>query len=225
MEAPCPTCGEETDGYGPHNLCRDCFLEDEQLIEVPDELTVERCSHCRRIRRGMDWLEIDSDQEIISHVLEDEIDTDAVTAVSFTEEGDTYHLKLMVEQEVDGERLQQEIETQLVVETVQCPPCSKFEGGYYEYVIQLRGKHLEDALEAMIDRAADVTDENREDFVADVEEADGGYDLYVSSRDMAEALLKVVRERYDMEEKRSKELVGTEDGENVYRSVVSARVK
>ncbi|MDY6769324.1 MAG: 60S ribosomal export protein NMD3 [Candidatus Nanohaloarchaea archaeon] len=224
MDAPCPKCGAETEGYGPRNLCRDCFLEEEDLIKVPDEITVERCSHCRRVRRGMDWVEVESEQEMISLVLEDELATENVTAVSFTEEGNTYHLRLMLEKNVEGETFQQEVETDLVVEEVQCPPCSRFEGGYYEYTIQFRGEHLEEVLELVMDRAAEVTERHREDFVSNVEEADGGYDVYVSSRDMAEALLKVVRERYDMEEKRSRELVGEEDGEKVYRSVVSARV-
>ncbi|MDY6769885.1 MAG: NMD3-related protein, partial [Candidatus Nanohaloarchaea archaeon] len=172
MEAPCPKCGADTAGYGPRNLCRDCFLDEDQLIAVPDELTAERCSHCGRVRRGMEWVEVDDDRELIAAVLEDEVDTDRVTAVSFTGDGNTYHLTLMVEKEVDGEVLRQEVETDLVVETVQCPPCAKFEGGYFEYIIQLRGEHVEEALEAMMDRAADVTDENREDFVSDVEEAD-----------------------------------------------------
>ncbi|MDY6773966.1 MAG: 60S ribosomal export protein NMD3 [Candidatus Nanohaloarchaea archaeon] len=227
MRAPCPRCGDETEGYGPHNLCRDCFLEEEELIEVPDEIHVERCSHCGRVRRGMDWVEVETDRELIAEVLENEVDTEKVSAVSFEETGDGYLLTLMVEATIEGETLQQEVETELEVEKVQCPTCAKFEGGYYEYVIQLRGGEtgkVEEALEEVMDRAAEVTDEDRENFVSDVEEVDGGYDLYVSNRETAEELLKVVRERYDMEEKRSKELVGREDGQEVYRSVVSARL-
>jgi len=42
MEAPCPSCGEETNGYGPRNLCRECYLEEEELLEVLDYSNLER---------------------------------------------------------------------------------------------------------------------------------------------------------------------------------------
>ncbi len=224
MQAPCPSCGEDTAGYGPRNLCRDCYLDDETLLDVPDEIQVERCSHCGRVRQGMDWVDAGGDREMIATVLDNKIDTADVTAVAFDRHGQRYHLRLMVEATVDDAVLQQEVETTLVVEQSQCPPCSKFEGGYYEYKIQLRGEHLDEALGRMMDRAAEMTDEDRTNFVSDVTEQDGGYDVYVSSRGMAEALLNVVRQEYDMTEKRSKELVGVEDGERVYRSTVSARI-
>lgn len=244
MEAPCPNCGKDTEGYGPRNLCRDCFLQEEQLLEVPEEIEVERCQHCGRIRQGMDWVEVGGearssagasestnaersvrgDREIISEVLEDEIDTDKISAVSFEEKSNGYSLRLMVEDEVEKEDLQQEVETFLEVEKVQCPTCARFEGGYYEYVIQLRGEQVDEALDKMMERAVEVTGDERENFVSDVERRDGGYDLYASNRETAEELLKVLREGYDMEEKRSKELVGREDGQEVYRSVVSARL-
>lgn len=225
MEAPCPRCGDDTDGYGPRNLCSECFLDEENLLDIPGEIAVERCSHCGRLRNGMDWVDVEGDREVIAEALEMEIETGTVEAVSFDDTGEGYSLTLLVEDEVSGETFQQELGLELNVENVQCGPCAKFEGGYFEYKIQLRGENLEEVLEKVMDRALEVTEKDREDFVSNVEERDGGYDLYVSSRDMAEELLKVVRERYDMEEKRSKELVGQEEGEKVYRSVVSARVK
>lgn len=243
MDAPCPSCGEETGGYGPRSLCRDCYLDEEEILEVPDEIAVERCGHCGRVRLGMEWVEAGDDRVMISEVLDYELDTDNVAAVSFHDSGNSpssldranapsssredgaYHLKLMAEKKIGGETFQQELETRIEVESTQCKTCSKFEGGYYEYKIQLRGEHLDDALEDMMERAAEVTARNRDDFVSDVEEETGGYDIYLSSRKIAEALLRVVREGYDMEEKRSKELIGEEEGQRVYRSVVSARVR
>lgn len=224
MESFCPKCGDETEGYGPRGLCQGCYLEEKDLIEVPESIDVERCEHCGAVKIGMDWVEAADDREMIARVLEHEVDTEKVRAVSFTEKEDRYELDLMVEAEVEGETLRQELETVLEIERTQCGTCSKFHGGYYEYKIQMRGEDMEEALDAVMERAAEVTERDREEFVSNVEEKDGGYNVYVSSRDMAEELLKVLRERFEMEEKRSKELIGEEEGEKVYRSVVSARI-
>ncbi|MFB6076892.1 MAG: NMD3-related protein [Candidatus Nanohaloarchaea archaeon] len=235
METFCPKCGGETDGVGPRGLCADCYLEEHDLLDVPERIDVERCEHCGAVKVGMDRVEVENDREFIYQVLDHEIDGEDVVAVRFEEPSDVverdddrgdwdYHVGIIVETEVDGEPLQQEIETWMYVEQDQCDVCSKFHGGYYEYKIQLRGDHLDDALDMVMGRAAEVTAEDREEFVSNVAEQDDGYDVYVSSRDMAEELLKVLREQYDLTEKRSRELIGQEEGQKVYRSVVSARI-
>lgn len=226
MEAFCPKCGSETEGVGPRGLCADCYLEENDLLEVPEEITVTRCPHCGSAKIGMDWVEAVDDQDFVYRVLDHEIAGEDVRAVRFQRREGDYHVGVIVEKVVDGVELQQELETWIRIEEEQCPTCSKFYGGYYEYEIQVRGddEMVEEALEKLLERAAHVTDRNRENFVSNVDEAKNGYDIYVSSRAMAEELLKVLREQYRLEEQRSKELIGEEEGQRVYRSVVSARI-
>lgn len=225
MKAFCPRCGDETQGFGSRGLCKECYTNEEQLLELPDELSVERCQHCGRVKIGMEWLEADTDREVIYHVLDHEIDEDdLVQAVRFEETGDGYDVGVLVEREMNEETVQDEVLTNIVVEKVQCDLCSKFHGGFYRYQLQVRGEHVDDALERMMDAAADKTEQDREHFVSNVEEADGGYDVFVSTRDLAEELIKVVKEQYTVETTRTKELVGEQDGQRVYRSVVSVRI-
>jgi NMD protein affecting ribosome stability and mRNA decay len=75
-----------------------------------------------------------------------------------------------------------------------------------------------------MDEAAHVTDRDRSAFISNVEEIDNGYDLYLSNRKMARALLDHLKEQFNVDEQRSKELVGESDGEKQYRTVISARV-
>lgn len=225
MKAFCPRCGEETRGLGSRGLCSDCYLGEHTLLSLPDEIDAERCRHCGRVKIGMDWVDAERDQDVIYAVLDHAIDDDeAVRAVTFEEDDDDYRVTVLVEQTVDGELLQDEVETTILVEWTQCETCAKFHGGYYQYKIQLRGDEAAEALEPVMDRAAELTDRDREDFLAGVEEQDGGYDIYVSTRDMADELIKVLKKLYDVETQRTKELLGEEDGERVYRSVISARI-
>lgn len=229
MEAFCPRCGVETRGYGPRNLCRDCYTEEHDLVELPDRIEVERCPRCGSVRVGMEWVETADDEAFILTVLEDALDDhDVVEALRFRrdeEDEGLFHVIMLIEREVDGETMQQEVTTTVVVERTQCPPCAKFHGGHYTYTIQLRGEDVDEALERMLDRAATVTEEDRDDFVANMEEVHGGYDIFCSTRHMAEELLSVAKAHYDVTEQRSRELVGEEDGQRVYRTTISARIK
>ncbi len=111
-----------------------------------------------------------------------------------------------------------------MVEREQCEPCAKFHGGHFRYTLQLRGNHLDDALERMMETAAAATREDREQFVADMAEVHGGYDVFVSTRALAEQLIKAVEQEYDVDTERSEELVGEEDGQRIYRTTVSVRI-
>lgn len=229
MEVFCPRCGAETRGYGPRKLCRACYTEEHDLVNLPGRIEVERCRHCGSVKTGMAWTEAEDAEGFVLAVLEYELaEHGVVEALRFRqdEEDETvFHVMLLVEEDVEGARMQQEVATTIVVEPTQCPTCAKFHGGYYTYTIQIRGEHTEEALERVMGRAATVTEEDREDFVADVEEVRGGFDVYCSTRAMAEELLSVLKAHYDVTEQRSRELVGEDDGQRVYRTTISARIQ
>lgn len=232
MQKFCPKCGNETDGLGPRGLCEDCYTEEHELLDVPDRLTVTVCEGCSRAKIGPDWVEFDGMQELLYHVLDHHIEGEHVVAVRYDENDDPnapqdYDITVLVERRVEGEPLQEEIRTALVIEKDQCPTCAKFQGGYYTYVVQLRtdnGDVPEDVMAPLMERAAALTDKERDHFIADVKELKHGFDIYVSTRTMAEELLKELENHYKVEKTRSKELVGEEQGQRVYRSVISARI-
>ncbi len=229
MKAFCPKCGQETDGIGPRGLCEDCYVEEHELIEVPDRMEVAVCQNCGAAKIGPDWVQVDGERDLIFHVLDHNIEGENVVAVSYTRNEDpnapqTLDVTILVEKAVDGVPMQAESETSIIVHKEQCMTCSKFEGGYYTYKIQIRGDVPDSALEPLMDRAAELTNRDREHFIADVQESEHGFDIYTSTRTMAEELLKELESHYPLEKQRSKELVGQEEGQEVYRSVISARI-
>jgi nonsense-mediated mRNA decay protein 3 len=232
MQAFCPKCGTETGGIGSRGLCADCYAEENDLLDVPDRLETTVCPHCGRTKIGPDWVEIGGERDLIYEVLDDSIAGEHVVAVRFVENDDPnapqkYDIGVLVERTVDGATMQNELETALVVDEEQCEQCAKFQGGHFKYIIQLRtdtGDVPEEALGALMDTAAEVTNRSRDHFIADVQENDHGYDIYASTRKMAEELVQEVEQAYDVEKQRSKELVGEEEGQRVYRTVISARI-
>ena len=76
----------------------------------------------------------------------------------------------------------------------------------------------------MVDEAAEATNETRKDFLANINENDYGYDFYLSTERITKKILSMLRDEYDPEIKRSYELIGEENGEEVYRNVVSVRM-
>lgn len=231
MEAFCPKCGTETEGLGPRGLCENCYTEEHELVAVPDALDVAVCPSCGRAKIGPQWVEVEGEQDLLYEVLSHAIDGEHVVAVSYTENEDptkehTYDVTMVVERRVEGVAVQQEVDTRLTVEQEQCEVCGKFHGGYYTYKLQIRGEVTEDAVNAVMDRAAAMTNENREHFISDVEESEHGVDVFVSTRRMAEELLKVLEQDYAVEKKRSRELVGqNSEGQEVYRTVIAAHIQ
>lgn len=202
-------------------------------MPVPDRLDVTVCANCGRARIGPDWVDIENERELLYEVLEHNIEGENVVAVSYLENDDpnapqTYDVTLLVERRVEDTPMQEEVETAIVVERDQCPTCAKFHGGYYTYVVQIRsesGDVPENVLPPLMERAAELTNRNREHFISDVKEFKHGFDIYVSTRTMAEELLKELANHYRLEKKRSKELVGQREGKEVYRTTISARIQ
>ncbi|MCJ7450252.1 MAG: 60S ribosomal export protein NMD3 [Candidatus Nanohaloarchaeota archaeon QJJ-9] len=226
MQKFCPRCGEEVEKvYGNKGLCKDCFIDKEEFVEIPDEIEFRQCSVCKDYKLGNVWKEYKTDQnlvyDLISQYEKDNVDMSA----SYRKKGEKYVVNVMMVKEVDEKELKQTKEVVLKPEKTQCDKCSKFRGGYYNALLQLRGNITEDSLGELMDRASDLTNEDRNDFVADVVEKHGGYDIYTSTRSMAENLVNILKEKFEMEVKRSKKLVGKEDGQKVYKSTISARIE
>jgi len=83
---------------------------------------------------------------------------------------------------------------------------------------------LEKVSEVIVDKAAELTNMNRSDFLSNVEKIDGGYDYYLSTEKMNKKILSELRSKFDPDIERSYELVGERDGQRVYRNIVSVRL-
>lgn len=218
----CPRCGKQTDRlYGDEKkLCADCYPGLYELLDIPDTVEIDVCSVCGRMRDGREWLEKYSMEEQLSEKFSEFSDPDVEMQLQFWEDDEGVKVRVHASK---GE-IEDSYDTHVVFNKQQCPSCSRFEGGFYKVKMQLRGEGLEAVSNRVVDTAAEITNENRKDFLSNIEKTDHGYDIYLSTESMAKKILDMLRTSYEPEIKRSYELIGENDGQEVYRNVISVRI-
>jgi nonsense-mediated mRNA decay protein 3 len=220
----CPYCGKETEElYGDEKkLCADCYPEKNDLLEIPPKLEVTVCGVCGRMRKSGEWIEAYSIQEQLGEKFADFSEEDVEMEIQFWEdEEDDVQVKVHA---FKGE-IKDEYDTEVDFQQDQCQDCAKFQGGFYKVKMQLRGEGpLEPVSNEIVDEAAEATNESRKDFLSNIDDNDHGYDFFLSTEKIAKKILTMLREEHDPEIKRSYELIGEKQGEEVYRNVISVRV-
>lgn len=219
----CPRCGKETDKlYGEEKkLCADCYPTKHDLLDIPNVVEVEICSVCGRLRKHGEWLEEYTLPEQLGARFEE-----------FSEEGIQMDLqyweddnRLMVRTHASKGPIKDSYDAEVRFNRVQCKSCSKFDGGFYKVKMQLRGDDgLEEVANEVVDEAAQITNKDRGQFVSNIERNKHGFNIFMSTEKMARKILSKLRARHDPDVKRSYELVGEEDGQEVYRNVISVRL-
>lgn len=219
----CPRCGREVDElYGEKKkLCADCYPEKYSLLDIPDRVEITVCPVCGRMRKKGEWIEEYAVQGQLAARFEEFSREDVQMELQFWEEDE----KMFVRVHAEKGDMEAYYDAEVEFDEEQCEECSKFTGGFYKVKLQLRGDgDLERVSEAIAERAAEVTNQSRKDFLSNIEGTDHGYNFYISTERMAKKVLDMLRDRYDPEIKRSYELIGEEDGQEVYRNVISVRI-
>lgn len=219
----CPMCGKETENLygGEKKLCAECYPEKNDLLDIPPKVEITVCGVCGRMRKSGEWIEEYSIQEQLGAKFAEFAEEDVEMELQFWEEEEQMNVRVHAFR--DG--IKAEYDTEVDFKEDQCRECSKFHGGFYKVKIQLRGdEDLEPVSNQIADRAAEATNETRKDFLSNIDQHDHGYDFYLSTERITKKILSMLRENYDPEIKRSYELIGEENGEEVYRNVVSVRM-
>lgn len=222
----CPVCGEETNKlYGDgKKYCRNCYPKKVDLLEVPKNVEIELCSVCGRMKKHGEWLEKYTIQEQLAEKYAKFSKENIEMELQYWEEDEETHVKVHAYKE--GNKIKGEYNSKVEFKQQQCQQCSKFEGGYYKVKIQLRGKkELKPIADQIADKAAEITNKNRKDFLSNIEKTDHGYDFYLSTERMAKQILNMLKTKHNPEVKRSYELIGEQDGQEVYRNIISVRTK
>ena len=220
----CPMCGKETEElYGDEKkLCADCYPRKNDLLDIPPTVDITLCGVCGRMRKSGEWIEEYSIQEQLGAKFADFAEEGVEMELQFWED-DEEQINVRVHA-FKGE-IKDEYDTRVDFEEEQCKDCSKFNGGFYKVKLQLRGeKDLEPVSNEIVDVAAEATNETRKDFLSNIDDNDHGFDFYLSTERITKKILTMLRDKYDPEIKRSYELIGEENGEEVYRNVVSVRM-
>lgn len=221
----CPKCGRtEKDVPFIGFFCRDCYLEDHDVVRFPERLELPYCVSCERIYTGR-WTEFSLDA--LRHWLEGKVKTSADNAritFSFPEmDEEKIIYRFILRGEIEGTEVEVPGDGEIILKKTLCPRCARESGGYYEAVIQIRGSNVYDHAEEvarMVER-----EKGEYNFVAKVVERKEGVDLYVGSRKIAEKVAKKIERRYGIKPVRSYTLVTEKNGKRLYRVTIALHFK
>lgn len=220
----CPKCGKETDElYGNEKeLCADCYTENHDLLDIPDVVELYVCSTCGRMRKSGNWIEEYTLQDQMGALFQNFSKEGVMMELQYWEEDDRMFVRVHAEK---GD-MSDHYDTELKIKKNQCKTCSQFHGGFFKVKMQLRGDevNLSRVADSIADKAAEVTNDGRKHFLANIEQEGDGFDFYFSTEKIAGEVLKMLKNTHDPEVKRSYELIGEDDGQEVYRNIISVRL-
>ncbi|ASJ08690.1 Nonsense-mediated mRNA decay NMD3 like protein [Thermococcus siculi] len=114
-----------------------------------------------------------------------------------------------------------------------CPRCSKFLGGYFEAILQVRAderpltEEERKAIGKLVEEKVDeIMRKDRMGFIQDTIEKEEGLDFYMGSTSSARKLAQAIRDRFGGTISEAYELVGVDrqTSREVYRTSVSVRI-
>ena len=235
----CPECGS-TDKEMVGDICIDCFLKDFQMIEIPERIEVQICSHCNsKLEEGKWSDEFIPEEEIIYRALErnitiaDEVENELINLEIDQMKGTLASCYVEVVGEVHGTQIDETHESEVKILKTVCPTCSKIQSGYYETVIQFRADSREIKPEeyAKADEIVERTliKQSKSDKLAycpQIAKLKEGYDYYIGSFKSGHKVAEALTEEFGGIVKESPRLISEDKstGKGLYRVWISVRI-
>ena len=239
----CAICGKKIGETDPHyGMCLKCYLKENPLFEVPDKFSFNICIDCGSFSKKDMWIEperneifIIIEQALQRHMLKTLLKKNTIDfSISLDESSFIFSSKdLLVSLEVSIHGvLRKDLNikhTQIIkvnLNYVLCKNCTNLRGGtYYLSVIQLRVKDEEQfglikkVLEQINEYVESLFKKNHKQYISKMEDQKYGLDLYLSTNELMNYLIKFLKLKYHFLLKRSKKLVGRDSqrGKNLYR--------
>ncbi|MDE1762476.1 MAG: hypothetical protein KGH78_04790 [Candidatus Micrarchaeota archaeon] len=204
MAKHCPICNrssEEAHFYG--EICEFCTIE-RLGNTLPSEAKITICKRCGRVNYNGEFVE--QDRKVLESILQRQFKEFDLQLISYIEAAAIVELN-KYEDNIEG--IRKEIALRYL--KVMCPQCNRKSAGYYEAVVQLRGS--KERVAKMYARIEKYFLAN-EQFIARVERANNGVDMYLSSKKLTSAFMA---ER-GLKPTMSYELHGMKNGRRLYRN-------
>jgi nonsense-mediated mRNA decay protein 3 len=243
----CPRCGEPVDerAEGPtardRALCDDCYLEEYDLVDAPDRVEVQVCAQCGAVRRGNRWVDIGAQDytdvaiEEVREALGVHVDATEVSWQVAPEQVDetTIRMHCQFTGTLRGRPLAEEVVVPVKLGRGTCERCGRIAGGSYASLVQVRS-YDRDPDDRECDRAAEIAhdlvatheaDGDREAFVTEITDVEGGLDIRLSTTQLGEQVARRLVEEFGGSYTDHETLVTEdEDGNGVYRLTYAVRL-
>ncbi|MHA2037207.1 MAG: NMD3-related protein [Promethearchaeota archaeon] len=239
----CAICGNKIDKGSPHiGMCLSCYAKEHPLFDLPDKFTINVCMDCGSYAKKDVWFEpVDDDlfsilSETVQRFLLNQLLKKGQIELShsFNESSLVYSSKDLlksIEVIINGSlkknaNVKHQVVVQLVINHILCKNCSNIRGGtYFISILQLRFKDdnqyefIEKILEEINNYKETLFNKDPRHYISKIEDQKYGVDLYLSTNEIMNHIIKFLRSRYHFLLKRTKKLVGRDNqkGKNLYR--------
>ncbi len=209
----CPKCNRSSDDIRfIGQFCEHCVI-DKISADLPLEIKIPLCRSCGRIKTHIGFIEYNAqslDDAISFSIHRSDFE---LALESFDDSTNT--AKVHFQKEVNNELVGFDKDIKIKFTDILCPLCSKERAGYYEAEIQLRGIYSKYV--KIEKRILDFVNKNGS-FVSGVKEDKNGVNIFIGSRDIANAFFSSDRKLKPI---KSYELHGVKGGIPIYRNIYS----
>ena len=245
----CAICGKKIDGDSPHvGMCLNCYLKEHPLFDLPNKFTIYVCIDCGNYTKKDVWFEPSEDNlfSILSEAVQKFLlkpfikNSQIEFSLSFDEKSLEYSSKdllksieVLIKGTLKGNpKINHQMAVQLILNHTLCKNCSNIRGGtYFVSILQLRVKDEKQyefilkILEEINNFAENLFKKDQRQYISKVEDQKYGVDLYLSTNEIMNHIVKFLRSHYHFLLKRTKKLVGRDNqkGKNLYRLKTSIK--
>jgi len=209
MERICPRCGSSSGTkkfFG--DFCEDCYLSKIDLT-LPERIEVQFCKICRKVRVAK-WEGLN--KKVLENIVKKNAKGNYESFHVLSCGDNQYEAVFLVSNGSDYFEVRRKFSLKMNNST--CEECSRETSGYYEAIVQIRGKNTGKWSVRI------VRELRRRTFVSKYIQLDEGIDLYVGSKKTVAEVLDFLK----LKPKISDQLYGVKDGRRVYRRTYCVRV-
>ncbi|UPM41757.1 60S ribosomal export protein NMD3 [Halocatena salina] len=245
----CPRCGDPVEPRSeprPGNpsghrarLCDDCYFEEFDLVDAPEELVVEICSGCGAVKRGEQWVDVGADDytdvaiEETTETLGIHVEADDVEWMVEPEQIDrnTIEMHCYFTGVVRDTVIEAEHDVRVRFNRTTCTRCSRIAGEYYASTVQVRAMDRTPT-ETERTRAAEIANErvderegDRNAFITEISESNEGINVRLSTTQLGRTVATHIQRELGGTVTDSQTLITEdEDGNEVYRVTYAVRL-
>ena len=239
----CAICGKNLDEKAPHfSMCLSCYLKEHPLFEIPDRFSFKICIDCGSYSIKEEWYdsEVNETRAIIKEAVDrfllkpkgmkKEIEFSILIeedTVSYSSRSMIKSLDLTVLGVLKGNSsVNNKQNISITVNHDFCKNCTNLRGGmYFLSIVQLRVKDEEqfELIKEVLDKIQNHVEKRFESdhrqYITKIVDQKFGIDLYLSTNELMNFIIKILRNDYNFMLKRTKKLVGrdSQKGRNIYR--------
>jgi len=239
----CAICGKDLDEFAPnYGMCLKCYLKEHPLFELPEKLSIKICLDCGNYSKKNIWIESENNEiffiiedAIRNFVLKPYLKKDNIDfSIFFNQESFVYSSKDLLKSLIltvkgtlrHDKKINYQEKINIILNYDLCKNCSNLRAGtYFLSIIQLRVKNenffniIKEVLDEIHIYVEKLNEKDSRQYITKIEDQKFGVDLYLSTNELMNYILKYLKRKYPFILKRSKKLVGrdSQKGRNLYR--------